>query len=193
MNERGFTLLEVLIASVLTVIILGAIYSTLSMAERARSARGEGLTTLEEARRTLETLKLEIESLVYSRDDPSTGFTLRDFDIEGLPLSEVSFTTLSNPGNIPLRVSYLPEMDGEGLVLRKTLTPLAGKDNTYRVELLKNLKSFRLQVLEGDQRVPVWDSGRNGRLPEELILTIGIEYNGREIKIERKVQTRITT
>ncbi len=193
MNERGFTLLEVLIATVLTVIILGAIYSTLSMAERARSVRGEGLTTLEEARRSLETLTMEIESLVHDKDDPSIGFALRDFDIEGLPLSEVSFTTLANPGNIPLRVSYLPERDEEGLILRKILTAPEKDGHTYRVVMLRNLKSFRLQVLEGDQRVPVWDSGRNRSLPKEMIITIVVEYNGREIKLERKVKTRITS
>jgi general secretion pathway protein J len=192
MNERGFTLLEIMIATALTVIILGAIYNTLSMTERARSSRGEGLTTLEEARRGLETLTMEIESLVYDKDDPSTGFTLRDFDIEGIPLSEVSFTTLSNPRNIPIRVTYLPEMDKTGLVLKKILTPHSGEGHTYRVDMLRNLKSFRLQVEEGDQRVPVWETGRNGRLPKGLTITIGIEYNGREIKLERKVHPRIT-
>ncbi len=193
MKERGFTLLEVLIATVLTVIILGAIYSTLSMTERARSAKGEGLTTLEEARRSLESLTMEVESIVHDKDDPSTGFTLRDFDIEGLPLSEVSFTTLSNPGNIPLRVSYLPEMDGDGLILRKILTAPEGDGHTYRVEMLRHLKQFRLEVLERDQKVPVWETGRNGSLPKELIITIGIEYNGREIRLERKVKPRITS
>ncbi len=191
MNQRGFTLLEILIATVLVVIVIGAVYGSLSMAERVIPGRGESLERLTEARRFLDVLSYEIESSFMLKKDDSTGIYLIPADVEGKTGSEIELTTLWGAENIPRRVRYkLTKTDGL-LAIEKTITDYGGKDRPYSLMALEGVSGFRITVMNKGTEAPSWDSTKEGRLPELVQIELTLNLNERDIYLKRKVIPRI--
>jgi general secretion pathway protein J len=187
MREKGFTLLELLIAVSLVAVVLGAIYSTFFLSERAISAYRGYTIRLHEARRVLDILSKELKSTVYNTKDKRTAFVVKDRDIYGKQASEIEFTTVASPEG-PYRVSYYVKEDRDTKVLIKRLIYLNG--NQMEVIACRNIEFFSVRVYDGEKWYAQWSSEKSS-LPERIELSLAIKIKDRIISLKEMVRPMI--
>jgi len=91
-GDRGFTLLEILVAAALLSVILAAVYGTFNMSHRAVEGMDETLLGLQESRGVMDMLMREVEAVSYGPDRRTTSFSVEDRDLYGRQASRLSFT-----------------------------------------------------------------------------------------------------
>lgn len=174
-SERGFTLIEILVALAILSVIITALYSTFFLSHKAINAVDDSLVRMQEARTMLDVIKIEIEAAVYSGDKKYTLFKLEDRDFYGRQASQLSFTAFS-----PLRpglskITYAVEEDKGRLVLRKKLiSAFTQTPETKGMDLMEGLASFTVEARYQDQWVKTWDSALNYGIPDEVKITVTI-------------------
>ena len=100
-EEKGFTLIEVLIALALLGVLAGTLYSTYFTLIKGRESAAEGMEARRELRTTLDLLRRELNSALYRSLPGGTKnrlrFLVEDRDIFGKPASRLAFTTIAPP------------------------------------------------------------------------------------------------
>jgi general secretion pathway protein J len=204
-ENKGFTLLEVLLALLLLTIVLGAIYSTFFLAQKAVTGIDESLLKLQECRALLDTLSREIDAAVYTTGKKKSLLKIEDRDIYGRQTSRLTFTTLS-----PLRpglslITYHIEEHDNVLVLYKRMAnpyketpePEASDSRTNEsdpnkpVDMIEGLESFTVEAKEGTNWVKTWDTEETKRLPAELRVTLVFKVKDRPITIYETIKPKI--
>lgn len=174
-NSRGFTLIEILIASTILAVVLAALYSTFFLAHRATSDVNESLLKLREARAFMDILKMEIESARYMSDKPYCVFKLEDRDYYGRQTSSLLLTTSTPLIRGLARVNYVIEERDGGLTITKNMaTAFSQTAEPYRVDLIENIESFSLEAKRNDTWVKTWDSALIKAAPEEVRIVVTI-------------------
>lgn len=109
-RNRGFTLLEVLVALVLLVILSSALYGTYFSLMRGRETAVENMEKRRELAATLDQLRRELAAAFYTQQSSPQSlqlhFVVEDRDYFGKPASTLDFSTLAPP-----RSGSLPESD----------------------------------------------------------------------------------
>jgi|Deesub1362B_J571_1020462.scaffolds.fasta_scaffold00082_20 general secretion pathway protein J len=187
MKQKGFTLLELLIAISLVAVVLGAIYSTFFLSERAISAYKGYAIRLYEARRVLDLLSKELKSTIYNIKDKRTAFVVKDRDIYGRQASEIEFITVASPEG-PYRVSYYVKEDRDSNMLMKRLIHLNG--NQMEVIACRDIESFSVKVYDGKRWYAQW-SPENRSLPKKIELTLEIKVKDRTVSLKEMVRPMI--
>ncbi len=192
-EDRGFTLLELLISIALLTIILGAVYGTFSMSHRALDGTDATLLKLQEGRMTLDTLCREMESLLY---DPSNRFSvlrIEDRDIYDKQASRLVFTTFSPlTAGLNLVSYYVEEKDGRLTLLKKIHAAFAPDNPEEKgVELIEDLRSFSVEAKLNGKWVRTWDSSDATAAPEELRVTITFMMKDRPFTLYETVNPKI--
>lgn len=193
LNEKGFTLLEVLIAFAITCIVLAALYSTFFLSQRAVDAVDNSLLRLQESRSVLDILKRELESAYPGTKDYSV-FRMNDRDFYGKQASQLTFASFSPflPGLA--KISYTVEENGKKLALKKTITSAYLKSAENRpVELMEDIESFTVEAKFNGKWVKTWDSTLTNNLPDEIRITVNISAGNGEapITISDIARTRV--
>ena len=174
-NARGFTLLEILIATAIMAAILAALYGTFFIAYRATFDVQESLVKLQEARAFVDTLKREIEASLYLSEKPYCAFKLEDRDHFGRPTSSLLMTTSSPLIKGLARINYAVEEKNGGLTLTKNMASAFSQtveDNP--IDLIENIESFSLEAKLNDRWVKTWDSALIKAAPEEVRIIVTI-------------------
>lgn len=133
LGRKGFTLIEILISLLLLVIILGTIYSSFFTVNRAFKRFEDVSLRYQEVRTTLDIMRREIEGALFranETDREKTRFMVKDRDIFGRPVSEIQFTSFSLRDNLPVRIRYFIEKEGDRLSLNKTVLPITPSGET---------------------------------------------------------------
>src|SRR5512137_2134845 len=104
--QRGFTLLEVLIALALLGVIAAALYGTFFSLVRARDTAATSIEATRELRTTLDLLRREVTAAFWNAGNPRLRFVVEDRDVFGKPASVLTFTAVAPP-----RVDGLPVTD----------------------------------------------------------------------------------
>jgi general secretion pathway protein J len=191
-TEEGFTLLELLIATALLAIILGALYSTFFISHKAISGLDDSLVNLEECRNALDVIGRESESLFYRRTNTHSFFKLEDRDIYGKQASRLSFTTFSPLTYGLSAISYyVEEKDGVLTLYKKVGNPYKTDDTVKGVDLIDGVGSFTVEVRDGDKWVKTWDTGETGTAPAEIRITITALFQGRPVSLFETVSPMI--
>ena len=174
-SERGFTLLEVLVAVGIFSLVLVALYTTFFLSYRALDVADKSLLKLQEARFFLDTLKREIESAVYSENKPYTVFKIDDRDYYGRQTSQIIVTSLSPFIKGLSNIKYaVVERDGRLIIIKSMTTAFTHASEDKGMDLLEDVASFTLEVKLNDRWVKTWDSRLAKSIPEEVRITLAV-------------------
>jgi len=81
MNKNGFTLIEILIAVLIGLVVMGAIYGAMSMAQRSSASVERKVVTQQDTRAALDLMALEIRHASFN---PRRSTTIWDFSCGSL-------------------------------------------------------------------------------------------------------------
>lgn len=189
-HDRGFTLLEVLIAVVLLGILTAALYGSYFAVIRARDRAAEGMETRRELGTTLDLIRREINSAVYNRIDPNEKrlkFVVEDRDSFGRPASNLEFTTLAPPagpgvkesGIIDVRYRML-ERDKKQILTRREQDIFFVNDASPVYPQMENITSFLVECSsDGSKWVRTWDAALNNGPPPYVRITVQFDEGGK--------------
>lgn len=179
--QRGFTLLELLIALALLGVLAGALYGTYFSLIQGRESATAGMESRRELRTTLDLLRRELNSALYSRPNKRLHFAVENRDIFGKPASVLSFTCIAPPqpgGQIisdQLDVKYEIVEHEQQLILTRQARDLYHSDAASRYPQMESIEGFLVECLNGDKWVKVWDTTINYRLPNAIRITVTVK------------------
>lgn len=191
----GFTLLEVLVSIALASIVLGAVYHTFFISNRAVLDTNETVLKLEEARKGLDLMRRELESLYFdAKSKTANQLEIDDRDIYGRQASRITFSTLCSPRPGISRISYHVLEQNNKLLLLKDVLPvyvegdekLSGRPSVF----LENLEFFLIEVPHQEGWTRTWDASVSGR-PSRIRITIGVPMGKRPVALSTVAQLRI--
>lgn len=199
----GFTLIEVLISITLLTIVLGAVYSSFFMLQKAVKRFDDVSLKYQEARTVLDMMKREIEgsfiTTPQSKDitKNKTIFLARDRDIFDKKASELYFTTFSSrDGNLNL-AAYIVEEKEKSLSLLKMEAPAINISTIFsklhKAEMMENINGFSVEMLVNDKWVRTWDSSQINSLPDMVRISIEFDDSGNNVKLTEYARPRIGT
>lgn len=181
-RNKGFTLLEVLIALGLLAILSAALYGTWFSLVRGRDAAMTAMEGRRELRNTLDALQRELSAALYTLGNDRLHFVVEDRDFFGKPASTLNFTTLSAPrsGNQPVsdqtEVRYVP-LEKEGtIVLAKREKDAYGETEPFLYPQIEEVEGFLVECSpDGEKWVRSWDTTLNRSLPKEVRVSIQVK------------------
>jgi len=174
--DRGFTLIEVLVAVALTAALLAALYSTFFSISASSASAGKTVDGYIEAGYFLDRFSREARASFYRRGSEHAFFNGgRDGDF-----GAVSFTTLAHPvlstgapsGDL-LAVNYfVREEGGRKALVKEVWNPFqAGK---YTFVAVEEIRGFEVSFFNGAEWAGAWDASLEGQTPKavEVRLTL---------------------
>lgn len=190
-TRGGFTLIEVLVALAILTVVLGAVYSTFFLSHRAVEGLDDTMVKLQETRKTLDILRRELESVVYSERSESSMLKIEDRDYYGKMATTISFTAFSNfrPG-LSLITYRIQEDDGKMTLVKNVKSPYM-KTTTEDVELIENVGGFSAEVRRQDQWIKTWDTEINKQVPDEIRITLSVPVKERQLAVFDTAKPRI--
>ena len=198
-SNKGFTLLEVLIALVLLAVLAAALYGSYFTVVRARDRASEGMEVRRELGSTLELLRREIASAVYnSSDKQRLRFVVEDRDNFGKPASNLELTTLAPTGLLRkesgiISVKYqLLEKDKQWILTRREQDLFLSSDTTPVYPQMEHINAFLVECYDGSKWIKSWDTALNGRLPPKVRIKIQFLEMGKQVEFVVYAFPRIT-
>ena len=187
-QNKGFTLLEILIAVVLLGILTAAIYGSYFTVLRARQRASEGMESRRELGGTLDLISREFAtaSALYNRDDKRLRFVVEDRDNFGKPASNLEMTTLTPPSSLGRKesgvidVQYrMVDKDKQQILTRLEQDVFFESADAKGYPQMERISSFLVECYDGSKWVKSWDTALNGALPKMLRITVQVDEDGR--------------
>lgn len=199
-RNNGFTLLEVLIAVVLLGILSGALYGSYFGVVRARERAAAGMESRRELGATLDLIRREVSSAMYSRNDKRLRFVVEDRDNFGAPSSTLELTTLAPPADSSrsesgiVTVRYLmAEKDKKRTLTRQERDLVfTGPAVIPAYPQMERISAFLVECYDGSKWVKSWDTAINGTMPKSLRVTVQIEEEGRPVEFSMLAIPRLS-
>ncbi|MGO9613277.1 MAG: prepilin-type N-terminal cleavage/methylation domain-containing protein [Dissulfurispiraceae bacterium] len=175
-NNRGFTLIEVLITFAILSLIITALYSTFFMSKKAVDSVDESLLKFQEARFLMDTLKRELESALYAQDKAYTVFKLDDRDFYGRQTSQLVLTTFSSllPGLTKIQYTVEENNDNKLVLTKKISSAYSLYPDSKIAELIEDIESFTVEAKYNGRWIKTWDSALSGNLPDEIRFSVSL-------------------
>jgi type II secretion system protein J len=186
LDEKGFTLIEILVAASIMSVILVGLYMTFFSVTRARVRIDKTLERSREVRRFMDVMSTEARSSYFNAASSKTRFDGEFFERRGRSQSRVAFTwfsypiatTASRPTSELMAVSYFIEStDGIDTLYKAKWNPYSDIESGYTAEVMEDVESFLLTYYTGKEWVKSWDALRETKLPKaikiELALSVG--------------------
>jgi general secretion pathway protein J len=209
-RNRGFTLLELLVALALMAVLSAALYGTYFTLVTARDRAEEVADRSRELRTTLDLLRRELASACYKAstnpDKVLFRFVVEDRDFFGKPASVLAFTTIVPPsgGSFPVSdqmdVEYRPkqkeqEKDQEqAMVLMRQTRDVYLNVTPVAYAQMEEMQSFLVECYDGNKWVRSWDSKLNGgMLPRQVRITLTVKEGESVVPYVALVVPRVAT
>ena len=199
-SNRGFTLLEILIAVVLLGILSAALYGSYFTVLRARETVFEGMEARRELGSTLDLIRREFAAApVYNRDDKRLRFVVEDRDNFGKPASSLEMTTVTataGQGRQESGISTiryrLVEKDKRYILMRREQDVFFESADAKEYPQMERISSFLVECYDGSKWVRSWDTALNFKLPERLRITVQVDENGHQVEFSALAYSRVT-
>ena len=200
-ESRGFTLIEMLLATAMVAMLAASLYASLHIAFRARAT---ALAAVEEARQTdliFDTLRADLLSAMEPNGTLAGGFSascsagVGDSQADSLAFctSGADGPPAAGVGDVR-RVEYFCDLlaDGSGRALTRQVTTnlLAPQTLAPRVDTLaRNVRSFTVRCFDGQIWLDTYDSNsQNSMLPVAVEITVELQDAG-GVPAHRATQT----
>lgn len=188
---KGFTLLEVLIATALLALFLTILYRVFFTTLKAEDRVTKDLDLYLDIRRTFDAISMEVQSAFFSEKHLKTFFVGERRDSLGRTTSSLSFTTLTYPilqegipGSDMVAVSYsVEEKDGGLTLLKGVWNPYlesGDKESQLRIPLVEGIEGFEVEFYNGREWAKAWDATLERRLPFAVRVTLTFKEGGEE-------------
>lgn len=193
-NDRGFTLLEVLVAFFILAILLGLLFQVVKDTDDVGRRVENGNRIYENIQVTFVRIREELLSTYLNQNDPLTYFIgnpqySAENEHDTLLFSSLSQTRLMQ--NAPVShlagIQYIlvPEKHGKDYILaheQDTNLLSYGTQAVVAEPLMHHVKSLRFLYFDGQQWTNQWNSMQSHLLP--LLVKISMEIRNRNGKIE---------
>ncbi|MRR54557.1 MAG: prepilin-type N-terminal cleavage/methylation domain-containing protein [Deltaproteobacteria bacterium] len=197
-NNRGFTLLELLVALVLLVLLSGALYGTYFSVMRGSEAARERTEPLRDARVAIDLLRRELAAAFYTTTNKRLHFIVEDRDIFGKPASILDFTAFTVPksGSVPssdvMAVRYRPvEKEGQKMILSRQTQDFYLDSKPLAYPLTEQIEGFLVECYDGNQWVKSWDTTLNTGLPKAVRVTLLVQGSDKPVGFTAIVVPRL--
>jgi general secretion pathway protein J len=184
-NNRGFTLLELLLAMALLVILSGAVYGTYFSVMKGREAATVGMEARRELSMTLDMLRNELASATFTRNNKRYHFVVEDRDLFGKPASTLEFTTITQPNDdtVPTSdmvvVKYAPKDTAGRMSLMRQASDIYLNVKPFSYPQVDEIEGFLVECYDGSKWVKSWDTALNaGGLPRGVKITLRVREGG---------------
>ena len=197
-SNRGFTLLELLVALVLLVMLSGALYGTYFSVMRGSEVARERTEPLRDARVALDLLRRELAAVNFDSNNKRLHFVVEDRDIFGKPASILDFTAFTVPktGSVPssdvMAVRYKPvEREEQTMILSRQTEDLYLESKPLPYPLTEQIQGFLVECYDGNQWVKSWDTTLNAGLPEAVRVTLLVQGSDKPVGFTAIVVPRL--
>jgi general secretion pathway protein J len=199
-SNRGFTLLEILVALALLVILSGALYGTYFSLMRGRETAAMKMDERRELSETLDRLHREISAAFYNANDNRLHFVVEDRDYFGKPASTLDFTAIAPPrsDSVPasdqVQLVYKPVEKARKFLLARQEKDLFTTTDPQQYPQMKELEGFLVECsTDGSKWVRTWDATRlNGnRIPRYVKVTLMLKEGEKTVNFSTIAITRI--
>lgn len=196
-NEKGFTLLELLLAlSIMSALFVG-LYATFFSITKSRTRIEETIENTRQIRRFMDVMATEVRSSFYRSESKRTLFEGVFAERRGRAKSKVSFTWFSyplassarRPASELMAVSYYLEFvdapgtpDREGILYKTRWNPYEDEESGYRAEVMENVESFLLSYFTGKEWVKSWDASKENKLPKAIKIELALRQGEGRVK-----------
>src|SRR6266571_3692919 len=168
-QNRGFTLLEVLVALMLLVILSAALYGTYFSLMHGRETAVAKMNARRELSGTLDQLRRELSAAYYPQGTQNLKlrFVVEDRDYFGKPASTLDFTAIAPPRSDGLIASDQVQVIYKAVEKEKTLLlTRQARDLYVTVDPLpypqmEELEGFLVECYDGGKWVKTWDTKVN--------------------------------
>jgi len=179
MTDRGFTLIEMLVAVAVSALLLTTTYGIVTSVSRTRdrlSGEGEGFHL---ARVINERLARELRGAYYNATNADSLFA-GGLDEKGVPFLQLA-TTAATPasggsGIVVVRYRLAEDVEGEKVLLRDEYplnSQLASEEPEQR--LAAGIEDLQLRFRRGADWQREWSSTEQGGLPDLVELTLTVK------------------
>lgn len=178
--QRGFTVLELMMAMAISALILTVVYSAFNSAEQARSKISSGNSAHHIARVISSRIGRELQSLQFRTGDPLSRFRYSlQSDEQSLEFSSSASTPLAaQPGVLSQMVYRLrPASDEEQgpLVLERSEKSALTIGSPRELKLVDGIASLSFRFYADGAWGDDWDSDQTLTLPEAVEMTFELE------------------
>jgi general secretion pathway protein J len=196
-SNKGFTLLEILVAVTLLGILTAAVYGSYFTVMRARERASEGMEARRELGSTLDLIRREFAAAAYSRSDKRLRFVVEDRDYFGKPASTLELTTLTPPagqgrkesGIIAVRYSMV-DVDNQRILTRREQDIFFEGPDAKGYPQMERISSFLVECYDGSKWVRSWDTTLNGALPKMVRVIVQVVEDGRLVEFSGLAPSR---
>lgn len=194
MNNRGFTLMELLIAILILAIVMAAIYGGFAGTVKISNELQAQISLENNFRIFAERFIDDVESIItisnagfFLNLDSKSKHYFKTEDIrdreQGVFLSVISdpFCPIGEeyPRKGPSLVSYQIELgnDGEGYVIKRRAIPLVRNFGQREDVILRNVKALEIYVVDKDKQIQYeWNTFEsNAELPKMVVLNLTLD------------------
>ena len=201
-RNRGFTLLEVLVAMSLLVILSAALYGTYFSLMRGRETTVARMEARRELSTTLDQLRRELSAAFFDTNNtaqkPKLHFVVEDRDFFGKPASTLDFTAIAPPRSDSLTASdqvqivYKVVEKDKKLLLTRQAGDRYVKTEQLPYTQMEELEGFLVECSsDGAKWDRTWDCSLNGRLPKYVKVTITVKEGEKTVDFSTVAKVRM--
>lgn len=184
-SEKGFTLVEVLVAISILAILMTSIYGIFSSVSMARERLDADSAEFHRARVIFDRMGRELRGTYFQPREDNLIFAGGDSSAI-LELTTTAVSPLSRRGSGLARIRYLlitdPEDTANGQVLMRSETPAFGQKPGQETEMMRlapGIETMALRFFANGQWQTKWDAGASG-LPELVEIALQLRRDGKE-------------
>jgi general secretion pathway protein J len=190
-SERGFTLVEVLLATALVAVIAAMVFGSLQLSTVAIDNARSVAAREQILRSTLRIMAEELTTAVANPGGPWMGLNSTQ---EGQPADTVAFLTLGQFRGVEsaletdvVRIVYAREGDRLLRFIRRNLYGLTD-ETVDQLELAKRVKGFNLRYFDSQANVwsDEWDGRARNTPPSAVLIELTLAQDDDEVRTFRQ-------